>query len=91
LLGKNQDLYSKGLIARDIHTVSGRPIKDTCQLYAKIRYRSSSTLAVVAPIGEGRLRVIFEAPQWAITPGQSVVFYDNDILIGGGIIERGLA
>ena len=87
VLGKNKDLYSPGLIATDIHMVSGEPLKDTKYLQASIRYRNDASKAIVAPIGDGRLRVIFEKPQWAITPGQSVVFYEEDIVVGGGIIE----
>jgi len=87
VLGKNEDLYSPGLIATDIHTTSGEPIRDTKYLQARIRYRNDASKAIVTPIGDGRLRVIFEKPQWAITPGQSVVFYDADIVAGGGIIE----
>lgn len=87
VLGKNKDLYSTGLIATDIHIISGEPLKDTTYLHASIRYRNEASKALVTPIGDGRLRVIFEKPQWAITPGQSVVFYDDDIVVGGGIIE----
>ena len=91
VLGRSEELYSKGLIASDIHTISGEPFKDTRCLDVRIRYRNATSKAIVTPVGEGCIRVIFEEPQWAVTPGQSVVFYEDDIVAGGGIIERRIA
>lgn len=90
VLGRDKDLFTGGLIATDIHMVSGEPLRETRQLQASVRYRNKPVEAVVIPIGDGRVRVLFEEPQWAVTPGQSVVFYDKDIVIGGGIIEKGI-
>ena len=90
VLGREQELFAKGLIATDIHEISGEPLKEGDIYYTKIRYRSKAVKAMVIPVGEGRIKVIFEEPQRAITPGQSVVFYDNDVLVGGGIIEESL-
>jgi tRNA-specific 2-thiouridylase len=55
---------------------------------AKIRYKHREARADVFPLDGREIRVRFSRPQRAITPGQSVVFYDGDILLGGGIIER---
>jgi tRNA-specific 2-thiouridylase len=55
---------------------------------ARIRYRHRESPAIVTPLGDGRVRVDFQEPQRAITPGQAVVFYDGDIVVGGGWIER---
>lgn len=90
VLGSEQELFAKGLIATDIHVISGDPLKEGDIFFTKIRYRSNAVKAMVIPVGEGRIKVIFEEPQRAITPGQSVVFYDNDVLAGGGIIEKSL-
>lgn len=90
VLGSEQELFAKGLIAADIHVISGEPLNEGDIYYTKIRYRSKAVKAMVIPVGEGRIKVIFEEPQRAITPGQSVVFYDNDVLVGGGIIEKSL-
>jgi tRNA-specific 2-thiouridylase len=57
------------------------------QVYAKIRYRKKEVLCDVTD-DKGRLRVIFAEEQEAITPGQSVVFYANDRVLGGGVIEE---
>jgi tRNA-specific 2-thiouridylase len=53
---------------------------------AKIRYKSPETKAMLYPQGQ-QVRLVFEEPQRAITPGQAVVFYSDDVVLGGGIIE----
>jgi tRNA-specific 2-thiouridylase len=55
---------------------------------AKIRYNSKDFPALLIPLGSGEAEVRFEEPQRAITPGQAVVFYDGDDVIGGGTIDR---
>ena len=53
----------------------------------KIRYRQPEQAAVVEPIDDTSVRVVFDLPQRAITPGQAAVLYDKDIVLGGGIIK----
>lgn len=60
------------------------PIRATVQ----VRYRSSAVPVSVIPLEENRTRLIFDEPQFSITPGQAAVLYDGDILLGGGIIEQ---
>ena len=55
---------------------------------AKTRYRQPDQACTVFDAGEGAVRVEFDEPQRAVTPGQSVVFYDGSICLGGGVIER---
>jgi len=55
---------------------------------AKIRYLHRPASATVYPLDEGKVRVVFDEPQRAITPGQAVVFYDGDVVLGGAWIER---
>lgn len=55
---------------------------------AKIRYHHVAADATVYPYQTDAVRVVFKEPQRAITPGQAVVFYDNDTVVGGGWIER---
>jgi len=57
------------------------------RLKVKTRYRQIEQWAVVEQIGEDTMQIIFDEPQRAITPGQAAVFYDSDIVIGGGIIK----
>ena len=63
---------------------SKRPI----EVKARIRYLHQDAEAMVIPLDEDKVRVEFKQPQMEITPGQAVVFYDNNIVIGGGTIER---
>ncbi len=55
---------------------------------AQIRYRSPAVPANVIPLEGDRMKLVFDEPQFSITPGQAAVFYDGDIVLGGGIIER---
>ena len=60
-----------------------------CQV--QIRYRSSPVAASVVPLENNRVKLVFDEPQFGITPGQAAVFYDEEILLGGGIIEKSVA
>jgi tRNA-specific 2-thiouridylase len=55
---------------------------------AQIRHRHPPAAATVRPAGEARAAVVFDAPQLAMTPGQAVVFYDEDLVVGGGWIDE---
>ena len=57
---------------------------------AKTRYRQKDVPAVIEPLADGKIKVTFDEPQRAITPGQAVVFYDGDYVVGGGIIAAPL-
>ncbi|MCP6651893.1 tRNA 2-thiouridine(34) synthase MnmA, partial [Klebsiella pneumoniae] len=63
-------------------------LEEPLAVEAKIRYSGSPAQAMVTPLGNGQVQVKFATPQRAITPGQSVVFYHDDIVIGGGIIIK---
>jgi tRNA-specific 2-thiouridylase len=54
---------------------------------AKTRYRQPCSPCTIGNVRDDRCEIVFEAPQWAVTPGQSVVLYDEDVCLGGGIIE----
>jgi tRNA-specific 2-thiouridylase len=54
---------------------------------AKTRYRQADQACFVQPLEDGRCKAVFDQPQRAITPGQSVVFYQGEVCLGGGIIE----
>ncbi|WP_409529262.1 tRNA 2-thiouridine(34) synthase MnmA [Zwartia sp.] len=79
-------LLTQGLVAEQISWVSGKP--PTSGLYAaKTRYRQSDAACVLSVEKDARdFRLSFDAPQWAVTPGQSAVLYDGEICLGGGII-----
>ena len=64
----------------------GEPIAEEKKLLVKIRYKAKPTLATAIPIGDS-IKVVFDEPQRAVTPGQSAVLYDGDIVVGGGFIR----
>ena len=85
-LAPDSDLYRRELIADDLNWIGIACLTEPMEVYAKIRYRHKEQPAVIYPESDGTVRVIFRDPQRAITPGQSVVFYDGDIVVGGGRI-----
>ena len=86
-LSDNDALFSNTVLAKQIHWVALESLQAPLRVQAKIRYNMQAQPAVVEQIGEDRIRVVFDSPQRAITPGQSVVLYDGDYVVGGGIIE----
>lgn len=86
-LVKNEELYRDSLFVRDFNWVSGEEPRFPGFLTCKIRYAHTPALCTAGSLPGGRVRIIFDTPQRAITPGQSAVLYDGEELIGGGIIE----
>ena len=80
-------LMSRTLEADTLSFVAGAPPTGEFVCTARTRYRQPDQPCTVAPVGEGRMRVTFETPQRAVTPGQSVVFYRDEECLGGGIID----
>jgi len=83
-------LTRRGLIAQRVNWIPERP-DGPFEAAVKIRYRGEEVEAVVEPAGHAGARVEFRVPQPAVTPGQAVVFYAGDEVVGGGTIERPLA
>ncbi|MEC8442673.1 MAG: tRNA 2-thiouridine(34) synthase MnmA [Pseudomonadota bacterium] len=84
--GKNHPLLFKDwLTTTDVFWVN-QPISEPLRCKAKVRYRQADQDCVIEPTDSG-YRVVFDQPQRAVTPGQSVVFYLDDICLGGGVIE----
>lgn len=86
-LGGNEDLFSRELTATDINLIAIEHLDAPMRVEAKIRYGALPAPATAEQIAPDRLRVVFDQPQRAITSGQSVVLYQGDTVIGGGIIE----
>jgi len=80
-------LHATRLIAGQLSWVSGAAPRAGDRLTAKVRYRQVDQPCQVMEADDGRLLLEFEAPQRAVTPGQSVVLYDGDVCLGGGIID----
>ena len=86
VVGDNEDVFEKELIAEDLNWISIKKLKEPKEVEAKIRYNTPPAKATIYPTGE-EVKVVFSKPQRAITPGQSVVFYDREVVVGGGIIK----
>lgn len=83
-------LFSNGLIAQQLHWVDRRPLTAELRCTVKTRYRQADIPCRVLPIDETRIEVRFDQPVAAVTPGQSAVFYQDEVCLGGGIIEARL-
>ncbi|MCT8555261.1 tRNA 2-thiouridine(34) synthase MnmA [Glaesserella parasuis] len=86
----NSALLSNGLIASQLHWVDRQPIREKLRCTVKTRYRQADILCEIQPLDDETIRVIFDEPQIAVTPGQSAVFYQGEVCLGGGIIEEQL-
>ncbi len=86
VVGGAAEVFAHELIADDLNFIAMDELSTPVTAAAKIRYSAREAAALITPLGEGRVRVSFTEPQRAVTPGQSVVFYDGDIVLGGGII-----
>lgn len=87
VLGDDSEVFSQTLTASDPNFISIEKPVDGMRVNAKIRYSAKEAPATINVIDENRIKVVFDTPQRAITPGQSVVFYDGDVVVGGGTID----
>jgi tRNA-specific 2-thiouridylase len=85
-LGGDDALYSKSLDAKDINLIACSSLEKPLRVTVKTRYLQAEQGAIAEQTGENSLHVEFDSPQRAITPGQAVVMYDGDIVVGGGTI-----
>jgi tRNA-specific 2-thiouridylase len=91
VVGEREELERGGLIPRQINFISSRPRAAwRMKCLAKIRYNHQPVSAELRVTGEDEFEVRFDEPQSAVTPGQAVVCYDRDVVLGGGWIERAL-
>ena len=87
-VGNLDKLFSKGLVASQTNWVSMEIPKETIEVMARIRYNSPEVKARLTATNEREICLEFQEPQKSVTPGQSVVFYRDDVVLGGAIIER---
>jgi len=88
IVGTKNKLYHSELIATDVLWSDGIERKENLKLEAKIRLQHKAARCEVMPLEDNSYHVVFERPQLSITPGQIIAFYDDDIVLGGGIIDR---
>ncbi|MDR1740860.1 MAG: tRNA 2-thiouridine(34) synthase MnmA [Synergistaceae bacterium] len=86
-VGREEHLYSRSLVAADFNWIGGAP-HGPVRVQAKTRYRQAEQPAEAEAVTETAVRLTFDTPQKAIAPGQSVVLYDNDTVLGGGVIKQ---
>jgi tRNA-specific 2-thiouridylase len=87
VLGAEEELYSREAIAQKASWIAGTPPADFNGVTAKIRYRSTE-VPVTVSLQEKSITIWFSQPQRAVTPGQAIVFYHGNEVLGGGIIEN---
>ena len=87
-VGPNEALFHNALRAADLNWIPFPALCDPIRVTAKIRHSQNEQSATVFPEENGTVRVVFDQPQRAITPGQAVVFYQDDLVVGGGTITE---
>lgn len=80
-------LYSQQLMCENTHWIAGMPPRSPLVCTAKTRYRQDDAACTLTQRDENKYQVDFPQPQWAVTPGQSIVFYQNNLCLGGGTIS----
>lgn len=87
VVGNEEQLYAKSLRVRRINLISMKDLREPLRVSVKIRHRHEPAPALIEEIGADEILVTFDHAQRAITPGQAAVFYDSDIVVGGGWIS----
>ena len=88
VLSDNQALFHRGLTGKELNLIPTGRLDRPIRVQARIRYRMAPQPALLEQTGPDTCRVIFDQPQRAITPGQSVVFYDGPLVVGGAVIWK---
>ncbi|MCK5708479.1 MAG: tRNA 2-thiouridine(34) synthase MnmA [Candidatus Aureabacteria bacterium] len=87
-VGEEKELYSDSLRAVSLNWISIENLETPRKVKANIRYKHEPIEATIYPLRNNDVKVIFNEKERAVTPGQAVVFYDGDVVLGGGVIER---
>lgn len=87
ILCENESLFSKELYAKDINLIAYEKLDKPLHIKARVRYNQPEQDATVEQLSDNKLHIIFDKPQRAISKGQAVVLYDEDVVVGGGTIE----
>jgi tRNA-specific 2-thiouridylase len=86
VVGNQEELYSRTLRVHRTNLISVEDLQEPMRVTAKIRHRHEGASALIEKSGDDERLVSFDQPQRAITPGQTAVFYDEDVVVGGGWI-----
>lgn len=88
IVGREKELFQKELTAQKNNFIAITALKEPLAIEAQIRYGAKAATAILTPDKDQKVKVTFAEPQRAITPGQAIVYYQQDLVIGGGIIEQ---
>ena len=86
IVGEEAELYKKELIVDDVNIILFDKLEEPLKVMTKTRYSAKEYPSTIYQNNDGTIKVVFDEPQRAITPGQSAVFYLDDIVVGGGKI-----
>ena len=88
VIGYTDDVYATGCVVDSLNWIAYDTLNEEAKVQVKIRYSARPRDCRVTPQADGTVMVRFAQPERAVTPGQSAVFYDGDIVLGGGIIDK---
>ena len=88
VVGRKEEIYSSRVEADSFNWIGQRPVQGVVRAQAQVRYRHIPASGCLEVISSDRVRFIFDEPQWAVAPGQALVCYEGDRIIGGGWIKR---
>ncbi len=88
VVGEDDELLEREFTATGVNWITFADVHAPVRAEVRVRYRHTPVPATIAPLGDGRVRVVFDEPQRAITPGQATVFYRGDEVVGGGWIVK---
>ncbi len=86
IVGEEKEIFTKEAVVDDVNLILIDKLEEPMEVMAKIRYSAKEAKAIIYPLDNGKIKTVFEIPQRAITPGQSIVFYIDDVVLGGGKI-----
>ena len=89
IVGRKEDLYSRTVDAEGFKWIGGIPSQKTVRLGAQIRYRQTAAPGRLEIVSSDKVKFVFDEPQWAVTPGQALVCYKGECVLGGGWITKG--
>ena len=84
VVGREEELHTHDGVADRVNWISIESLREPMRVLAKIRHRHEPAPAIISPLDNGRVKINFDHPQRAVTPGQSAVFFDSEIVVGGG-------